>query len=757
MPQPSSLEQSFTSFLRNASRIHCPIDDCGEAFPDLESRIKTHLEIHHPDLLARKDFSTLLRQIRKGTAVTPQRRTYGKQSAHPGSSEAIPSVVAEAGQADVSPGDNTPGPPSSKRLKSPDARPKSSSPPRRSRVRQDPDFRRSPHAGKLWNPYNASPPTQKLARQRLQPRHQITPDKSDVVDPDGETTKLIKQPETRPISQDQLVAEVKGIYAGLVMVESKCIEVDGAQSSQNDAKINNEQWQALTALHRTLLHEHHDFFLAFQHPSASPALRRLASKYAMPARMWRHGIHSFLELLRHRLPDSLEHMLTFIYLAYSMMALLYETVPAFEDTWIECLGDLGRYRMAIEDDDIRDREVWTAISRHWYSKASDKAPTTGRLYHHLAILARPNALQQLFYYAKSLCVPIPFASARESIMTLFDPILKAPSTQNPRLIPIDAAFIKANGILPSGNYLDQLTSAMEKFLSKLDGHINRIDRGWMKSWYYIAISICYALLSYGKGNNEIQNAIKPRNVGEATKMDTTDTYEEKPERSFSSAARLVQGTYMVVFRRIGDANILPFVHVTMVFIFRLTHFANAISLVENDIPWELVSVLLNSLLQSYRSYERIRSDQFPRQEKVPAPRSLPEDFAMKGLFWVGDYFPNDWLSNEVDDDEKYLEMKSMTEERRERILWLGCRVAKHGKWFVYDENLHQFWAAARYQGRVAEDNHAINTLDPEDEEFSWASTVGSGRTSVKAERGDEDAMDLDNDPIAGSGAYYIRQ
>lgn len=66
----------------------------------------------------------------------------------------------------------------------------------------------------------------------------------------------------------------------------------------------------------------------------------------MPARMWRHGIHSFLELLRHRLPGSSEYMLSFIYLAYSMMALLYETVPAFEDTWIECLGDLSRYRYA---------------------------------------------------------------------------------------------------------------------------------------------------------------------------------------------------------------------------------------------------------------------------------------------------------------------------------------------------------------------------------------------------------------------------
>ena len=197
-------------------------------------------------------------------------------------------------------------------------------------------------------------------------------------DEEIEPGPMIRQPETRPISQEQLVAEVKGIYAGLVMVESKCIDVDNSQNAQNDTspKLNNEQWQALIALHRTLLHEHHDFFLASQHPSASPALRRLASKYAMPARMWRHGIHSFLELLRHRLPQSLEHMLTFIYLAYSMMALLYETVPAFEDTWVECLGDLGRYRMAIEDDDIRDREVWTAVSRHWYTRASDKAPTT---------------------------------------------------------------------------------------------------------------------------------------------------------------------------------------------------------------------------------------------------------------------------------------------------------------------------------------------------------------------------------------------
>ncbi|KAM7210157.1 hypothetical protein V8F06_014463 [Rhypophila decipiens] len=115
---------------------------------------------------------------------------------------------------------------------------------------------------------------------------------------EDDTAKLIKQPETRPISQKQLITEVTGIYAGLVMVESKCKEVD-AQNAQNDPanSLNNKEWQALINLHRALLHEHYDFFLASQHPSASPELMRVASKYTMPGRMWRHGIHTFLEFL----------------------------------------------------------------------------------------------------------------------------------------------------------------------------------------------------------------------------------------------------------------------------------------------------------------------------------------------------------------------------------------------------------------------------------------------------------------------------
>lgn len=38
------------------------------------------------------------------------------------------------------------------------------------------------------------------------------------------------QPKTSPISQKPLGPEAKGIYAGLVMVEAKCIEVDNRQA-----------------------------------------------------------------------------------------------------------------------------------------------------------------------------------------------------------------------------------------------------------------------------------------------------------------------------------------------------------------------------------------------------------------------------------------------------------------------------------------------------------------------------------------------
>jgi hypothetical protein len=149
--------------------------------------------------------------------------------------------------------------------------------------------------------------------------------------------------------------------------------------------------------------------------------------------------------------------------------------------------------MVIEDDNIGDREFWTDVSRHWYSKASDMSPETGRLYHHLAILARPNAVQQLFYYTKSLCIPIPFLSTQESIMKVFDPLL---SNSAARLNPIDGSFIRAHGILFSGKSWDKLEDSMNGFNKNLDGHIANPNERWLEAGSVGVVKYAWAILTY---------------------------------------------------------------------------------------------------------------------------------------------------------------------------------------------------------------------------------------------------------------------
>lgn len=276
---------------------------------------------------------------------------------------------------------------------------------------------------------------------------------------------LVPQPGTRPISIEQ---PVKGIYAGLVMVKAKCIDIDETQPvatewnrSSKEVGPGSAQWHALIALHKTLLHEHHDFFLASQHPSASPAPSNIASKYAMPAIIWNNWIHAFLEPLRRRLPGSQNRMLAFNSIAYSMMTLLYETVlvledtwieylgdlgryqmvisriirfyetvPNFEITWIECLGDLGRYRMAIEVGEPTAYAIWSRVANKWYETAARKRPSTSPLYRHLAILARPSTSERL-------------DSIRCFLLRLFNPTLDADNSCRRSLLEADIVHVHA--------------------------------------------------------------------------------------------------------------------------------------------------------------------------------------------------------------------------------------------------------------------------------------------------------------------------
>lgn len=539
---------------------------------------------------------------------------------------------------------------------------------------------------------------------------------------------MLLQPETRPISQEQLVNEVKGIYAGLVMVEKKCVEIC-QQQAQTTNKLSNEQWQALIALHRTLLHEHHDFFLASQHPTASPALQRLPTKYAMPARMWRHGIHSFLELLRHRLPHSLEHMLSFVYLAYQMMGLLMESVPTFHETWIECLGDLARYRMAIEETDMRDRENWSNVARMWYNKAADRSPTTGRIQHHLAVLARPNIIRQLFYYSKALISVIPFGNARDSIMLLFSPFLPASSSAGQKPKPesttqkypkLESSLVTAAGLMFTKGSIHGYCVQIRQFTSELDGQINRSGSNWKVQGPEIASSLIACIFDFGSDDNYLWNLFRAnldkikaiqaerqqdllsdappvedpqikedihRTFWEDSNLDAKEFRRaappagDRPDVSFTSGDEVTSyilpvwnTSVSIVAAKVGDRNTLPFMHVTLAFLWGLSYVPGALFYVESYVPWAKIVLSLNTLSRSGVVDARVESKEFPQQQSGIG-RQLPEDFPMRGLIWASYYYPDDFFEGQVvDEDERTLERPSHAAPRAERCLWLGMRL-----------------------------------------------------------------------------------
>jgi hypothetical protein len=442
----------------------------------------------------------------------------------------------------------------------------------------------------------------------------------------------------------------------------------------------------------------------------------------MPARMWRHGIHSFLELLRHRLPDSLDHMLAFVYLSYSMVALLKESVPSFEETWIECLGDLARYRMAIEEADLRDREVWAGVSRMWYNQAADRSPNVGRIQHHLAVLARPNVVQQLFYYSKALVSLSPFQNARESIMLLFNQFLDSPKTASQRYPTVEASLVQAAALLFSRGSISTFDEAAHQFISSLDPYIGRVTAKFKVQGPEIASGLLAMLMDFGITDSIIWQEVRALDV---PKKQSQDSSQESPkieantedlrvkrqlywekhsdiqvtqqispslivkpmddfttftssEEVVNRAGGLFRKSTTVVLQRIGDKNCLPFAHIILAFLYSLSFVPDALLYVEAICPWTSLALFLNTLGRSGTVETRFEGSEFP-MPLSGLGRQLLEDFTMRGLAWAKYFYPPGFFEGQVvDEDERALELSSMTAPRAERCLWLGIQLALVG-------------------------------------------------------------------------------
>ena len=336
---------------------------------------------------------------------------------------------------------------------------------------------------------------------------------------------------------------------------------------------------------------------------------------------------------------------------------------------------MSQYRMALCGQNTREREVWMSNARNWYSKASDTAPTTGRLYYYRSILTKPDVLQELCLHSKSLCVAYPFISGRKSMLTLFDKALILKGKHAPKLPPLDTHFVRVHGLLFEQimeNFEDEIT----QFLRLLKLQIRRVDSRFTEQGYLVAISNICAVLDFGSKDNVITRAID----GISTK-NTNGSANIWFERS----RLLHHKTLAVVLEQARDPKILPFIHVFLAFMRCISHSFCAMRLWEARLPWFQLVTFLNAL--SDHLSERVEHDEFPE----PAGenwRPFPEDYAMHGLLWTRDYFPIGWFKKDVEDDEKSIELASMTSQRKERILWLAYHIA-------IDKNSPIHWSSTK--------------------------------------------------------------
>ncbi|KAF4336028.1 hypothetical protein FBEOM_10083 [Fusarium beomiforme] len=192
------------------------------------------------------------------------------------------------------------------------------------------------------------------------PRGGFLPDKS--YSDQSCSVELIPQPDTKPISHDQLVAEVKSIYAGLVMIESKCIEVDNAQSLNTDAdlKLINEQWQALIAFHRQLLHEHDDAYnISLVPKQQSYDLRTLLSEYYVHSKSSRVLNSRLLPLLRREKDTpSCRQLIEYSRLVSYLFDILHTNSSLLDYTDILLMGLLDSIAAIIERLNLRFRRKY---------------------------------------------------------------------------------------------------------------------------------------------------------------------------------------------------------------------------------------------------------------------------------------------------------------------------------------------------------------------------------------------------------------
>jgi hypothetical protein len=140
------------------------------------------------------------------------------------------------------------------------------------------------------------------------------------------------------------------------------------------------------------------------------------------------------------------------------------------------------------------------------------------------------------------------------------------------------------------------------------------------------------------------------------------------------AVLVLSNTAAILSQRIGDKNIVPFIHVFLAYRWSLAHVPDALAYVQQVSLRE--SSVRFPITLGCLSADQVHNSEFP-QPLTSTGRQLPKDFLMRGLIFGQHYFPVGFFRHDkyADEDEHILELPKDEAPRAERCLWFGVQMA----------------------------------------------------------------------------------
>jgi len=152
------------------------------------------------------------------------------------------------------------------------------------------------------------------------------------------------------------------------------------------------------------------------------------------------------------------------------------------------------------------------------------------------------------------------------------------------------------------------------------------------SSYHIGIAYGCAILGYGDENNPIMRALKSQETGEVPDQVMDSNVEIAASKQLRDTIFFANKTHVIILRRHGDPNILPNLHVTLMFAHHRSFYPGANAHFALTFPWKLLSLMLDTVLVPFTLHSVIESERSSRKRARTCSGLYPRITLFEGCY-----------------------------------------------------------------------------------------------------------------------------